>query len=580
MNPPEMDVSQPDSKAPKAPKAGPDATRAWLAAGLVLALAYVLPLAFSQISAQTRALWFSDEVRYANVFQELWDHGHWWVLHLNGQFYPDKPPVYFWLLAGLKALTRLDGEPLFLLGAAVSGLIQLFSTLVLARSLRRPASHGLAAGLILLGLLFWLGLGRYSRMDLLFAALINLSWAALFAGLMAAPMKKDESKAARMTALGFGLAGLATITKGPFGLILPLAGFAAFACWQGQARRLISRQTLIGLGIGLAVPLAWGLGALVVEGQAFIDNILYKQIYKRAFDAWHHPQPFWYYALALPLIFAPWSLVPLASGFDPGCWRWRRLTDRLVENRRQSREDDQAAGTAFAALTCAAGFLILSAVSIKLAIYLLPLFPPLAILAAGRLLTLDARGLARLAGLLAGFHGLLALAMVAANFYSPWPKPWSVELRGLTPLFLVLAAAAVILEMLRRRGLASAWRLLGVCAACAGLVGLLAGRTLLPSLDPIMSPKTQALAARELASQGYRLLAFNTYSGVYSYYLGERLPESSVAAEAGEFLKAPRSAVIMRRKDWDRRGPEFPEGPKIVHEQFIVDRPFVIVARE
>src|SRR6218665_125372 len=42
-----------------------------------------------------RALWYSDEVRYANVFEHVVNAGKWIVLHLNGVPYPDKPPVYF-----------------------------------------------------------------------------------------------------------------------------------------------------------------------------------------------------------------------------------------------------------------------------------------------------------------------------------------------------------------------------------------------------------------------------------------------------------------------------------------------------
>ena len=75
----------------------------------------VAVLAQTWFALNNRALWFSDEVRYADAYKNLAAHGKWVVLALNGQPYPDKPPVYFWFLWLLDKLTPFHQPAVFFL---------------------------------------------------------------------------------------------------------------------------------------------------------------------------------------------------------------------------------------------------------------------------------------------------------------------------------------------------------------------------------------------------------------------------------------------------------------------------------
>ncbi|RPJ06635.1 MAG: glycosyltransferase family 39 protein, partial [Deltaproteobacteria bacterium] len=44
-------------------------------------------------------LWNPDEPRYAQVSREMVNRGDWVLMHFNGEIYPDKPPLFFWLVA-------------------------------------------------------------------------------------------------------------------------------------------------------------------------------------------------------------------------------------------------------------------------------------------------------------------------------------------------------------------------------------------------------------------------------------------------------------------------------------------------
>ncbi len=119
-----------------------------------------------------RSLWFSDEVRYADVYTQMKDAGHWLVMYLNGVAYPDKPPVYFWFLSLIDTLTPADGISVFFLGSALSAAFFLLSTVALARTLGCGRKTSLATGLVLLSNIFFIGIAHYSRMDLLFGSFI------------------------------------------------------------------------------------------------------------------------------------------------------------------------------------------------------------------------------------------------------------------------------------------------------------------------------------------------------------------------------------------------------------------------
>ncbi len=44
-------------------------------------------------------LWNPDEPRYAQVAKEMVERGDWILMHVNGEIYVDKPPLFFWLIA-------------------------------------------------------------------------------------------------------------------------------------------------------------------------------------------------------------------------------------------------------------------------------------------------------------------------------------------------------------------------------------------------------------------------------------------------------------------------------------------------
>src|SRR5262245_9429250 len=62
----------------------------WLALALVLIIGTGIAV---------RAPWPADEPRFALIARDMVASGDWLFPRVGGDLYPDKPPLYFWLLS-------------------------------------------------------------------------------------------------------------------------------------------------------------------------------------------------------------------------------------------------------------------------------------------------------------------------------------------------------------------------------------------------------------------------------------------------------------------------------------------------
>ncbi|WP_432735455.1 glycosyltransferase family 39 protein [Maridesulfovibrio sp. FT414] len=525
----------------------------------------VLSLLFLQsiFTMDYRSLWFSDEVRYANVYHQMKDAGHWLVMYLNGVAYPDKPPVYFWFLSLIDAVTPAEGSAVFFLGSAVSAAIFLISTVALARTLGCGKKTSLATGLVLLTNIFFVGIAHYSRMDLLFGSFIIWANICLYKGF-------HSRDTARWFIGAFLLMGIATLTKGPLGLIFPLLTSVCFLGWKKRVRLLKDRNLLKGVGVLLAIIVAWIIGALIVDGSSFIHNIFYKQIYERAVSSFHHEEPFQYYLIAFPLAWLPWTMalfaLPIRKLFTTDHWT-KVFACRTAES---------TDGRDWAWIMFISGFVLLSCLSIKVLIYILPLFAPLAVLTAKGLLGENGAdpviNSKRLWTAIAGVYLLIAVAAPFAEAFFPF----DFALRGIGFTVLILGLGGLGLLALKKSGARR-----GLLMMAVTMVLWLQPLALytLPSLDPLMSPRQTGELMKQYVEQGSYPLAHKIYSGIFSYYAGTDIHETSDLAEIESILNEKESVILVMQKKYYDKWENKPEGIQVINEQFISDRPYVLIKK-
>ncbi len=304
-----------------------------------------------------RDLWNPDEPRYAEVTREMRESGDWFVPHLNGKIYSEKPPLLFWTIAGASLVTGEVGTVATRLPSLLAGIATLFLLFGMARRLfdRRVAWWSVAI-LATSGRILWQA--RVGQIDMLLLALVTLAMYFFVRGWI-------EHRPGYFR-LFFVAAGLGTLAKGPVGLLPPLLSILAFAVLTGERSRLRELRIGSGLAIWAGVVLLWLVPGGLTGGAAYIETLVIKQNVTRFADPWHHFQPFYYYLTTVPADFLPWFF------FLPGAlWLgWRRAT----ANERQ--------GYLFACCWMVVTVLFFSISPAKRTVYVLQMFPAMAMIVA------------------------------------------------------------------------------------------------------------------------------------------------------------------------------------------------------
>jgi 4-amino-4-deoxy-L-arabinose transferase-like glycosyltransferase len=384
-----------------------------LQVGIAL-LALVLALAF----LGDRGIWDPDEGRYTNVALNMLDSGDWLNPRRNSDVgHWTKPPLTYWAIASSVAAF---GQTPFAarLPAALSYLLCVWLVARIARRLA-PGS-GPAAAAIYATMLFPFGAAQLITTDYLLAAMETLAvWAFVEARFGAA------RHPAKWVALMWIALGLAFLTKGPPGL-LPLLPIIAFDLLMPgrQRHRLLDAA---GLLLFALVALPWYVA--VIRGHpGLLQHLLGHEVVARIASNEFRRHGEWFgwltiYAPTLLLGTLPWTAL-----------LWRRARGLSTQLRAWRAADARAADRAqvLLLLWLALPLLVFCLSRSRLPLYILPLFSPLAVLAALQLQA-ERRVLPRWPWLLA--WALLLLAMKAATAYWPTHKnaeAWADEIRRRT----------------------------------------------------------------------------------------------------------------------------------------------------
>lgn len=390
-----------------------------------------------------------DEPRYVRVAVEMQRSGAWVTPTLAGEPWLEKPPLFYWLagaafsvLGETEAAARLPSAAGFLLLVAATALFgaRLYGTAAGLHS-------GFIAGLSLLPFAY----GRAASMDMLLAATVTLA-----IGLAALRLLGIAGRHALTGAAVF--AALATLAKGPLGLLLPglVIGAAVLVTRNGRLlREALSPLPILAF---LLVAAPWYTAISLDQGRHFLDVFILNHNLARFSSTVHnHPGPFWYY---LPLLLA--GLFPWSGLAVPGLLR--------TEPRR-SRAD------LLVLLWLGLPLLFFSLAGSKLPGYILPCVPPLAILmgrSADRLVNEARTPEFLLSSRIVALIGLLLAAVVAAApaaLLRLQEPTW----RAAIPLSFWAVATAFLVSRKLPVDPAGALRLLRIGAAgCLLLVGLIA----------------------------------------------------------------------------------------------------------
>ncbi|MGB3759534.1 MAG: glycosyltransferase family 39 protein [Rivularia sp. (in: cyanobacteria)] len=264
------------------------------------------------------------EPLFAEASRQMYVTGDWITPYFNGETRFDKPALIYWCQAIAYAIFGVNEWAVRLPSAiAALGLIGLaFYTLYhhqaktddlqgVYRPSRRWLTAGLGAAVIALNpeMIAW---GRVGVSDMLLTGCMASALLCFFQG-YSQPV--DSTVKARWYFAFYVLIGLAILTKGPVGIVLPGFIIFLFLIYLGNFWQVVKEIHLIrGMLVISAVSIPWYVLVTLSNGWNFIDSFFGLHNVERFTEVVNgHSAPWYFYFAVVAVGFAPYSVyLPVA----------------------------------------------------------------------------------------------------------------------------------------------------------------------------------------------------------------------------------------------------------------------------
>lgn len=502
-----------------------------------------------------RALWSPVEGRYAEIAREMVVSGDYVTPRLNGVKYFEKPPLFYWLEASSIKLAGVSESALRFWPAlfAVLGCLVIYAA---GRDLF-DARTGLLAAIVLATSPLYYSLGRIVTVDMVFTFFLS---AGMLAFLMATRQPQVRARRALLWTFYIAVA-LATMTKGFLGVVLPGLVIGVWIALLGEWSVLKRLHILSGVALVILIAGPWHF-LVAARNPEFARFYFMEGQLGRYAGTEEGGLQAWIYVPVLLTGMFPWTAFAVEACRAAVSHPRRRWGDYRVE--------------LFLFLWALITFLLFSTASSKLFTYILPVFPPLALLIArafSRSWEADMPrgvryGAAAAAAVMLLFVWLdLSGVQYVLERYSNWPSlqmpsddatvpaaasPTGLDLARLRPYLygqaaILFAGAAAIGILAARRSLR------GIVIALALITGLFltAMDAGFPLLDDRRSVKRLALALKPRLNRGDEIASYRAYYQDLPVYLDRIV---TVVAWRGELDFGARAEDTSR---WMIDEPEF-----------------------
>ncbi len=267
---------------------------------LILAAAFLTIL----IGLNTPKIYFGDAVFYINSGMHMVRSGDWLTPVHAGSLRFQKPPLFYWLVAGSYKIFRTS-----LFAARLPSVLALLALVFVVRSTAKllfdSENSGFYSALVFLSLpmVFWYG--RSAMTDTVLAFFLTLSFYLAIKGCF-------QQKGRLSYFLGsFAAMGFGVLTKGIVGLLFPALAITLYVIFSDKERKILWKYFHpVNWLIFLAIVLPWFLLMYLKHGAEHFDYMLKEGVTSRiGFSPVKPLRAIAYYAGVLVRYHFPWILI-------------------------------------------------------------------------------------------------------------------------------------------------------------------------------------------------------------------------------------------------------------------------------
>ncbi|PSL03515.1 lipid-A-disaccharide synthase N-terminal domain-containing protein [Cecembia rubra] len=331
----------------------------------------------------------SSEARYAQIPKEMLETGDYLHPQLMGIYHYHKPPVTYWITAlSYKLFGISPWSARFFLQLAI--LLQIWLVFRIWKLIFNEENGAFYAALIYASLPTVIIAGRGLTTDAYLATFV-LSALLFWFRYLKSYQQKD-------LLMYYFLLGLGFLTKGPVVLIIPVVLLLAQKSFLKLSLGKLSTHVL-GISMFLLLGFSWFI-LLFLEDRQFLDYFLFKHTLERfATDTFKRSQPFWFY---IPIVIAtafPWFLVILSKVKEA----WQEKNKELLS----------------LMSWVLVPLLFFSLSQSKLVLYILPIYPGIAIVGAATWLNMKKKTQEKWDKALFIFQMLILIGLGISSFIEP-----------------------------------------------------------------------------------------------------------------------------------------------------------------
>jgi 4-amino-4-deoxy-L-arabinose transferase-like glycosyltransferase len=523
----------------------------WLTKSALLGILITLICLFSHLGAL--GLVGPDEPRYAWIAREMASTGDWVTPRLYGTPWFEKPALYYWAAAlGFRLhlpsewAARLPSAFAALISALAVGWLGWKQLGITASVLKSPA---LLAPLLFSSSVAAIAFARAGGPDMLFAAALTCAMASAATVLQRNRQLHGEGPATPGAAnslpllILFGASlGFAVLAKGPAGIILAGGAIGLWALATGARTGAFSFFHPVAILSFCIISLPWYI-LCAIHNPDFLRVFILEHNFNRYLTpVFQHPQPIWFFSAILILGMLPWSGL-----------LWELCKAGLRSFREQTWRNSIEL---FLGCWVIFPVLFFSFSKSKLPGYILPSFPPLALLLALFLFrsregdTSPYRHSAIMLGIT-----WLALAL-STNI---WLRRLSGTAREavhsqmieLEILALIAGAAIIAMGIFRKRGI------IVLSLLTVTMFVEFAGLRILPGLDPHLSARTygELLQRDRRPDRIFTYRVPRSWNFGLSFYLRREIREWTPEDPEAALVLTSRSGAAQMEKLGRFRGP-------------------------
>lgn len=255
------------------------------------------------------ALMDVDETRYVSMARDMYNTKDFMTLYLNGEYFFEKPPLYFWIECLSFAVFNKVNEFTARFPVAMCGMLTAFLVYFAGRK-QVSREYGVIASLILATCFEYVILAKFAILDIVVAACVGFSIMCGFKTFFCAEENKKF-----FWWLFYIFSGLAVMAKGLPGFIAPFGTMFVASFLTGKVKEGFKLQYFgIGIVMFMLIILPWHIIMLNIHDPMFYEEYIIKHHLERFLSSNEidRAQPFWFYFVTLFWGLIPWIFSVIA----------------------------------------------------------------------------------------------------------------------------------------------------------------------------------------------------------------------------------------------------------------------------